>query len=87
MTRPEDIRDKEYKRIYDKLCELTYPCVIVVYGPERTHRTTYRGEHQGVFSIGVCETVGEAWNHVDCGYIGYPPDLCVYHISGEPVRV
>ena len=30
--------------------DLSYPCYIVCYGPERDYRTTYRGEHGGYFS-------------------------------------
>lgn len=31
-----------------------YPCVAYVYGPERTHRTTYRGENPGFYGYERC---------------------------------
>ncbi len=86
-TDPKDVKQPEYRRILDKLHTLDYPCTIVVYGPERVGRTTYRDAHLGAFAIAHCETVDDAWNVVDCGYVGYPIDLQVYRIAGEPERI
>ncbi len=80
-TKPEDIKDPTYKKIYERLLLLDYPCVLVVYGGERTHRTTYRGEHGSAFSIASCDSPDEAWSCVDCGWPGYPPALEVYVIT------
>ena len=80
MTKPENISQPDYKIIYQKLTEITYPCIIVVYGPERTYHTTYRNEHGGVFQIAECQNINEAWQTVDCGYDGYPPDIQIYYI-------
>lgn len=86
-TAPQDIKEPNYQRLWKKLQELTYPCTVVVYGSERTQRTTYRGEHQGAFGIAYCNSAEEAWNVVDCGWPGYPPDLEVYSITGEPQKL
>jgi hypothetical protein len=85
-TKPEDIKNPDYLKIYEKLKNLEYPCTIVVYGAERTHQTTYRGPHDGAFAIDVCLDVDEAWNLVDCGWKGYPPDLKIYVIDGANVQ-
>lgn len=87
MTNPNDIKDGTYKRIWQRLQELSYPCTLVVYGPERTHRTLYRGEHESAFGIAYCQDANEAWTVVDCNWPGYPPDLRIYSISGEPTEV
>ena len=89
-TKPENIQDPCYREIWRKLKEdVQYPCTIVVYGPERAYRTTFRGEHHGVFGIDVVHSAEEAWNIVDCGYVGWPGDLNVYIIQSgdEAIRI
>lgn len=86
-TRPEDIKGPTYKAIWERLKELDYPCTVVAYGAERTTRTTYRGEHGSEFAIAFCHTPDEAWAVVDNGWPGYPPDLCVYAIPGDIIRI
>ena len=83
------IQESNYKKLWDRLQALSYPCTIVVYGAECTSRTTYRGEHDSRFGISYCQNAEEAWNVVDCGWAGWPPDLEVYVIpgDGEPRQV
>lgn len=85
-TTPENIKNPTYLAIWAKLQSLPYPCTIVVYGAERTHRTTYRGEHDSRFSISLCDNAMDAWACVDCGWVGYPPDLKVYAICGNELK-
>jgi hypothetical protein len=56
----------------------------VVYGPERTGITKYnRSQYSSVFVIDHCENAEQAWNAVDCGWPGYPPDLDIYCIMAD----
>lgn len=48
------------KEIKKRLEGMIFPCVMVVYGAERTHRTTYRGENPGYFWIGYIDSLNDA---------------------------
>jgi len=85
MTKPQDIKEPNYLAIWNKLQKLTYPCTIVVYGAEKTTITSHnRSEYESQFGIQWCNSPEEAWQSIDCGWIGYPPYLKVYAIPGAP---
>jgi hypothetical protein len=44
--------------------ELVFPAFIHCYGPERTHRTTYRGENRSGYGHCLCRSVEEVINLV-----------------------
>lgn len=44
---------------------LTLPAAVFVYGPERTHRTRFRGENPGGYGSAVCSTPQDVWNLID----------------------
>ena len=51
---------------------ITYPCYLIAHGPERTHRTTFRGEHGGYFASGFVMDLNEAVGFIDRAGKGYP---------------
>ncbi len=78
MTPSESI----YEKIQERLYHLPYPCTLVLYGPSRTQRTTYRGEHSEMFGIATVKDSEEAWSMVErSGYVGWPGDLELYAIA------
>jgi hypothetical protein len=87
-TNINEIKQPHYRDIAEKLKSLTYPCTIIIYGPARDYRTTYRREHAGCFGIEFCQSANDAWNLIDnCGYEGYLPDLKIYSYLGEVDQV
>ena len=75
-----------YERIHDKLQGMNYPCVLVVYGPSRNYRTTYRCENCETFSISPVKDQDEAWALVSgANYHGHPSELEIYAI-GQTVQ-
>ena len=77
-----------YEKIKDKLEELSYPCTLVLYGPSRSHRTTYRAEHSEAFSIDMVKSFEDAWALVEqLVYPGWPGDLEIYAISQTVVKI
>jgi hypothetical protein len=51
-------------RLKEKLSKLSYPRPIVIYGPSRTYRTIYRGEHGEVFYSGIATSDLDVWNTI-----------------------
>jgi hypothetical protein len=66
------------------LTELTYPCYFIAYGPERSYRTTYRGEHGGCFGTGMIDNAEAAYRLVENGqYEGFYSEMTLIAISIE----
>lgn len=71
-----------YEKIQERLERLSYPCVLVVYGPSRSNRTVYRDSHSESFGIGTVADYDEAWSLVErAGYAGWPGDLEIYAVA------
>lgn len=70
--------------IQNKLSELNYPCGLVVYGPARDFRTTYRREHHGCFATEIVENKEQAWGLInEVNYPGLYDEMTIraYHIQ------
>jgi len=62
----------------DRLKELQFPCYLVVYAPERTHRTKFRGENPGAFVQGMVYNIDNALELVEqANYRGPDTELKV----------
>lgn len=62
----------------DELKQIPYPCVVVIYGPERIYRTKYRSEHGGVFHSGIFESAENVWETlISLKYMGYLSEMTI----------
>ncbi len=59
-----------------RLKELTYPCYIICYGPERTYRTKFRREHGGIFFSEFVDNAEQAFKMIEIqNYEGYYSEM------------
>jgi hypothetical protein len=67
-----------------RLGRVGYPCYLVIHGAARHHRTTYRGEHHGVFSSGTVGNAEEALRLIDgADYPGHYSEMDLIAVSVE----
>jgi hypothetical protein len=67
------------EQIKQRILNFNYPCHIIVYGSERTYRTTYRSEHPGCFAEKYCETYDDAASFIyDINWQGCVDELTIY---------
>jgi hypothetical protein len=63
----------------ERLKDLTFPCYLVAYAPERTHRTKFRGENPGAFVHGLVYSLENALELVEqANYQGPESEIRLY---------
>jgi hypothetical protein len=66
------------------LARLSYPAYVVAYGPERSGRTLYRGEHPGTFNAELAHSPEEALAVIDnAKYFGHLGEMSLYAVCIE----